>query len=400
MSPKIDNARKILLGLYIFSIPISAAINNILFGFVILFWIIWGDKKETLKLLKNPLVVAFYTLFAIFTISMLWSDDLKQGLLMLKKEMFYLVLPIFMSLVKKEEIDFYLKSFLAAMFISELSSYLIFFKIVPPFLHATQYDPVPFMGATGHISYNPMLVLSIFLLLYFFFRKDNSSLWFKIISAIFILTMTINLFITGGRAGQVAFFFVAIVAFMQFFKANFKTFFISIFAIIAIFFIAYNSSTIFHNRVNLAIHDVKTFKQNPNTSVGMRLANWENSLRLIKKHPLTGAGIGDYKKDLTYYFKKYTPKAAILPQPHNMYLFAWVHSGLFALLALLSIFAIEFKGYRVLNDEYKPIRLILPTLFLIIMFSESYLSVHFTKILFLIFSAFLFKELNFKKLKG
>ena len=398
MNTKVDNARKILLLLYIFSIPLSTAINNILFGILILFWIIWGDKQKTLKLIKdNPIVTMFYLLFFFFAISFFWSDNTTQAIKLIKKEAFYLALPIFMSLMKKDEIESYIKSFLSAMFISEFCSYLIFFKIVPPFLHATAHDPVPFMGPTGHISYNPMLVLSIYLLVYLFFKSKLHGLY-KIISAIFIVTMTINLFITGGRAGQVAFFFMLILMAMQFFKFDFKTFISTIVVAVSIFFMAYNGSDIFHKRVNLAISDIANYKTNKVTSVGMRIATWENSLRMIKDNPIKGAGIGDFVNDIEEYSKRYTPDAKVNSQPHNMYLFAWAHSGMFAFLALVAIFIIEIRAAFILDKKYKPIRLALPILYLIIMFSESYLSIHYTKILFLIFSAMLFMDLKWRDL--
>ncbi len=395
---KIDSARRYLLSLYIFSIPLSVAINNIIFALLMLFWIIWGDKKKTLQIIKeNPLVFALYLLFAIFTLSYFWSDNSYEALKIIKKEAFYLALPIFISLMKKDEILLYIKSFLAAMFISEIASYLIFLKIAPPFLSATQFDPVPFMGQTGHISYNPMLVLSIYLLIFLFFKTNEGKLY-KIISLLFITTMTINLFITGGRAGQVAFFFMLFLMAMQFFKLNIKSFILTAFAVVAIFFLAYSSSEIFHKRVNLAISEVKNYNSDKKTSVGMRIATWQNSLRIIQDNPILGTGVGDFKRDIEIYSKKYTPDAIMNPQPHNMYLFAWTLSGIFALIALLLIFAVEIKGYFLIDDDYKPIRLALPILFIIIMFSESYLSIHYTKILFLIFSAMLFMDLKWKDL--
>jgi O-antigen ligase len=396
---RVDLVRKYLLILYIFTIPLSTAINNILFGFLILFWIIWGDKKKTINQIKqNPIVVAFIILFAIFAISFLWSQNTNEAIKLIKKESFYLALPIFISLMKKDEIESYIKSFLSAMFISEFLSYLIFFNIVPPFLHATKHDPVPFMGPTGHISYNPMLVLSIYLLIFLFFKSKSSKIY-KAISAIFIITMTINLFITGGRAGQVAFFFMLIVISLQYFKFSLKSFLATIALIVAIFFTAYSSSKIFHQRVNLAISDIKNYKTNKHTSVGMRIATWDNSLRIIKDNPIFGAGIGDFGDLVKSYSKKYTPDAIMNPQPHNMYLFAWVNSGIFALLALLAIFIFQIRAAFVIDDKYKPIRVALPILYLIIMFSESYLSIHYTKILFLIFSAMLFIDLKWSDLK-
>jgi len=399
MQKKVDLIRKNLLYLYIFTIPLSTAINNLLFGLIILFWIVWGDKKKTLNAIRNnPIVIAFYALFFLFALSLLWSDNKIEGLKLLKKEIFYLALPIFISLMKKEEIKNYIKSFLFAMFISEIFSYLIFFKIIPPILNATVYDPIPFMGPSGHISYNPMLVLSIYLLIYFLFNTKQNP-FFKIVSIFFILTMTINLFITGGRAGQVAFFLMVFVIAMQFFKFNLKTFFLTLITVTTIFFISYNSSKIFYDRVNLAISNIKDFKKNQNTSVGRRLATWQNSLRIIKDSPILGTGAGDYKKIMQDYSNKYTPKLKILPQPHNMYLFAWVHSGIFAFISLLLIFIFQIRASFVIEDEYKPIRFALPILYLIIMLSESYLSIHYTKILFLVFSAMLFMELKFSDLK-
>ena len=53
-----------ILTLFVFTLPNSVAVNNILAGIIIFYWLIWGDKKETLKLFQsNPIVLLSFLFF-------------------------------------------------------------------------------------------------------------------------------------------------------------------------------------------------------------------------------------------------------------------------------------------------------------------------------------------------
>ena len=386
-----------LLLLFAITIPNSIAISNIALGLLVLYWIFLGDKKETFYILKtNPIAFLSVLFYFTYVISLLWSQELEWGLYILKKEVIFLFVPILMSLIKENERDLLIKSFIVSMTFSEIISYSIHFKLIPPMFHATPYDPSPFMS---HVHYNPFLAFTIYLLVFYYLSTKESKI-IKYISLIFIITMSINLFITGGRAGQIAFFVMLIVIFIQFFNKNIKNILVLIVLLGLIFGIAYNSSTIFKNRVNQTIYNLKNFNKNSNTSIGKRIVYWKNTIELIQKHPIGGVGVGDFKNEYRKIHFKNSPSIIIHgDHPHNMYLFVWGCSGLLGLFALLAILIVGFIISVRSKSKYSKAQMALIVLFSVIMFSDCYLLGHYSKFFFVFFVAVLFKDAKWEDLK-
>ena len=386
----IQNTNSYLIVLFGFFLPLSVSIADMILGLLLLLWIYEGNFSQKLRTLhNNPITYAFLAFFIVHVLGLLWTNNLNWGLHIVSKEWKILVVLILITITQKEHIKYYISSFLLAMSLSEILSYGIWLEIIAPFKSATIDNPTPFMS---HISYSPFLAFSIYLLGYFLLFDKKKNKTEKILSLIFILTMTINIFITGGRAGQVGFFVIISILALQYFKKNFLQLALVFFiAIPSIFLIAYNSSKLFHDRVNLAIKDTQTFKKDPNTSVGLRLTFLFNSLDIIKKNPILGVGTGDFPEEYAKMSKKNTPKAKLTVNPHNMYSLVTVQTGLLGLLALLSIFYMQIKeSFK--KREYSQIQLVLPLLFLTLMFSDSYLLGHYTTMLFIYFSSFLYKD--------
>ncbi len=391
----IDKIRLFLLLLFTVTLPNSVAVNNLSWILLTIFWIFFGDKKYTFNLIKNnPLIFFSYLLYFSYIVSLLWSDDLRWGLHILKKELIFLFLPILISLIKNEEKEFLLKSFIVSMTLSEIISYLVFFKIIPPIFHATSYEPTPFMN---HVSYNPFLAITIYLLLFYtFLDKTITSKSIKLLSAIFIVTMTVNIFITGGRAGQVAFFVVISLFIFQKFKINWKSLLLIPLILISIFYLAYTFSPIFKNRVNLAVKELKSVDENPNTSVGLRVTFAKNTIKIINSNPILGVGVGDYPKEYKRVNKKNTPKAKNTIQPHNMYLFVWASSGILGLFSLISLLFVQLLSSINSNSKYRYIMLVIPIFFAVIMLSDSYLLGHHTTKLFIFLSAIFYGDVSWR----
>ena len=79
--------------------------------------------------------------------------------------------------------------------------------------------------------------------------------------------------------------------------------------------------------------------------------------------------------------------------PHNMYILVTAQLGLLGLISLLSIFYFQFKiSFNSNNILTKDFGFALPAIFLVIILSDSYLLGHFTTLIFIFFSAFLYKE--------
>jgi O-antigen ligase len=324
------------------------------------------------------------------------------------------LLPILFTIVRKDYIKHYVFAFLIAIAITEVVSYLVWFELVVPFKNATISNPTPFMS---HISYNPIICFAIYLVSEeIFFNKNLNKIQFSFYS-FFAITMTINMFITGGRAGQVMFFAaIAILVFQFFNKEKIKSLLVIIFLIPGIFFTAYQASDMFKVRVNSAIDDVvnyelgiATYNQKKpkdwvfdfvkhfNTPVGERLTYAIYSWQIIKLNPIIGVGTGDFKQE----YKKIsesnstTAKMPNTTHPHNMYNLVLTQLGIIGFISFLSIFYYQIKIASASSSRFmRHVGLALPLLFLVIMLADSYLLGHYTTLMYIFFSSFLYKDFD------
>ncbi|SVE27935.1 uncharacterized protein METZ01_LOCUS480789, partial [marine metagenome] len=240
------------------------------------------------------------------------------------------------NIVQRKYINYYLSAFLLAIALTEIASYLVWFELVEPFKNATVKNPTPFMS---HISYNPILAFAIYLVLHeIFFNKKLTNLVFSFYS-FFAISMTINMFITGGRAGQVAFFvMLSILIFQIFDKQRIKSLLVILIMIPSIFITAYQFSDLFKTRVDLAITDTLSYSDRGSTSIGLRINFTKNSLEVIKKNPIIGIGTGDFPSEYKKINQINTPQLPNTTNPHNMYTLITMQLGLIGLVSMLSIF--------------------------------------------------------------
>jgi O-antigen ligase len=78
------------------------------------------------------------------------------------------------------------------------------------------------------------------------------------------------------------------------------------------------------------------------SSIGERMEGWKAAWRIYKQHPLTGAGIGNFKPivlrmiadgEISDIITKYS-------QPHNLYLYIMAECGIIGLIAVLGVFIV------------------------------------------------------------
>ena len=286
-----------------------------------------------------------------------------------------------------------------AISITEVASYLVWFELIEPFKNATVENPTPFMS---HISYNPILTLAIYIVMHkILFDKTLTKLKYYSYS-FFSISMTINMFLTGGRAGQIMFFVMLCILIFQYFeKQKIKPLLVILIVIPTIFFSAYQASSLFQVRVDLALSEALNYYENmgaitENSSVGLRLSFTVNSWEIITNNPLFGVGTGDFPNEYSKVSEINSPALRLTKNPHNMYVLILVQFGLIGLISFLSIFYYQVK--LSFNSSSKFIRdfgFTMPLLFLVIMLSDSYLLGHYTTLIFVFFSSFLHN--NFEK---
>ena len=336
----------------IFFIPISSAAFYV-FGVLLIFlWIIQGRYYESWLVLKsNPIFWAFSAYAILFPLSILWSDNLEwaidMGLSNFKR---YLFFPFILLAIQKKYIPLYLSVFIAGVTFTELVSYLVWFELIT-IEGVLSSNPTPFYS---HVYYNPMLAWGFYLLaITLLFQK--MPVWLRLVILGFVITMSINMFITGGRGGQLTFLALLFALLMLYFykrKQLILGFVLSIMIPFAVVYLAYHNSPLFHERVNLAIDEAGLFSPDTRTSVGLRLAFWENTFYLAFNRPwqevMFGAGVGDFQEDYNSVLRhdnamELTPYKSGFIHPHNQYLYQLGTFGIFGLFIFLSMYFV--MGY-------------------------------------------------------
>ncbi len=389
----LDTTYQNLLIILAFLMPLTVFGANLIVVLICFLWIFSGNYKSKFhEIIDSKLMLASIIFFALHLVGMIWTEDLKWGLHIIHKMWYFLLFfPILYTLTKRKYIRFYISSFLLAISLSEVLSYLVWFELIEPFKQATVYNPTIFMS---HIQYNPILAFAIYLVLHeILFNKKLLKLEVALYN-FFAASMTINMFITGGRAGQVMFFAMLAIIIFQYFRNEWlKAIVIILIATSTIFFTAYQSSTIFHNRVHETISSIENYESNKGTSLGIRIAMTLNSWEVIIKNPILGVGTGDFPLEYKKVNQKNTPELPNATNPHNMYVLILMQLGIIGLVSFGSIFYFQIKQSFLSKDKFiRDVGITLPLLYLIIMWSDTYLLGHYNSLLFVFFSSFLYKN--------
>jgi O-antigen ligase len=373
-----------------FTLPISIAINNILLVIILVLWLFSGDFQTKWKRIKqNQAGIAILLFFVLHLIAITYSSDPKTGLIkIISREQLLLFMLIILSVIQPKFVKKALSAFLYAMFLSEILSYGMFFNLIhlPWHNYAMEPFPTPFVS---HLSYSPMAAFAVILLINRLIYDHGSTLR-KIIYLFFTLTMSLNIFISGGRAGQIGFIVILFVYFVYQFRKEIKKMIIFLTMIATGILLVFFLNKSFHDRMMLAYHNVANFKTNPATSVGLRLNFAMNSIELIKEKPIFGYGTGSFAKEYERINQIKSPHLRSTSQPHNFYLLTLVQFGVLGLLFLFYIFYTLFNIAARIEDNYKGKRYVFLLLFLTIMLSDSYLLGHYTTLFFAYMSGLLF----------
>ena len=392
----LDKTYQYLLIALAFLLPLTVFGGNLIIVIIVILWLISGDYKSKFnEIINTKLLLASILFFCLHVIGLFWTEDLNWGFHIVHKMWYFLLLyPILYNIVKRKDIELYIFAFLLAISITEITSYLIWFEVISPLKHATAFNPTPFMS---HISYNPILAFATYLVLHKVLLNKSLGNFQLFLYSFFAISMSINMFITGGRAGQVMYFIMLGILCFQYFNYNkVKGLFAALIIIPVVFFSAYQTSTMFNERMDRAYDNITNYSERKGTSVGLRISFTINSWEIIKQNPFIGIGTGDFPGEYKKINMINTPGLPDTANPHNMYILVLAQLGFLGLVSLLSIFYYQIKfSFYASNRFISDVGFTLPALFLVIMWSDSYLLGHFTTLMFIFFSSFLHN--NFEK---
>ncbi len=330
-------------------------------------WVIEGNYKEKFKqILNQKVILVYFGIIMMFLISLtFFSSSIEHGFwdakysngykYILSKNITYFLMAIYISTsLKKEYLKYLLFAFVLQTVYLAIYSYGIYFG----FLKGNVDDPVHYMH---HVFFSVALNLGFFSSLVFFLREQR--LYAKILFFIFCTIMLIDLFIIGGRTGQLS-FLTALISTLYYYiivykKRSYINIILPLFfiftAFIAIFYISNN----FQKRIEQSAKDIKVLfqKKDYDTSIGARIAFDVVNTNMLLSNPknfIFGLGMGDSKKKLENYIKKTDiNKLPILKYDHvhNQYFQIWIDGSIIALILYLVLFLYLLKLKLRLYDK-------------------------------------------------
>ncbi|QSZ41330.1 hypothetical protein GJV85_04155 [Sulfurimonas aquatica] len=375
--------------IFAFTLPLSRAMISFYEIFFVLFWLFEGKFQEKFQFIKHskPLnAILLFLVFQFFTFA--YSQDKYEALAIMQDYLYWLLIFVFASKIQKTHIRSIVSAFLYGMFVSEVLAYIIFFDIYPFHGRPPSY-PSPFMM---HIDYSVYLAFTSILLLNRLFSSIYSYRD-KLLLFLFFLTVTINLFISTGRTGQLAYLVALFVLMIIKYRVSLKSLIIFSLLSFSIFFGAYKALPIFQERVDFAKSDIIKLKQQDfNTSWGLRAAFWIITYKSMQDNFFLGVGIGDHKieakrvmlENLNLNFDKNTIEHCSTTHYHNQYLMVLVQSGIIGLMLMLYLLYQIYK-IKIEEDELRNIKILFLTIFLVAFIAEPLWMKQFTAALFVLF---------------
>lgn len=321
----------LLLTALVFAIPISSTGKSILLPATVAMILIspgtWGALGE---LIKRSWCQAAFLFFAIALVACLWSPaPLNEQWMVLEKYTKLLYLPVLVigfQQLKTRQLALY--AFLASMAV--ISSLSIFTHAGVMQLFFSSADAINADAVfRNHIMTGLMMSFAAYVAgLYFFYNQGVRRIIYGLLFLAFSYQL---LFINIGRTGYVLYFLLMSLLMVQLF--NKKNALIALCIFFSVSGLCYNLSPSMQGSVQRVVNEWNHYKEEKNTSVGLRLQFHNYAQKLFKNNVLYGNGTGSF----TYYFRVSNPVPAWngrLLEPHSQY---WLIAAEFGILGLLAL---------------------------------------------------------------
>jgi len=335
------------------SIPISVAVDNILLGVVLLAWLAAREYRSSMSTLRdNPVALAATGLFGLLLLGLAYGGGgAGAGLHYLAKYVDLIFVPLFMFFFRDEQTrNRGLAAFAIAAVASVIVSHFISFGLLEhnPVLKRSAEFPGGFKFSITH-----SLVIGLAAFMFAVLAREARKLRHRIGFTLLALFAAHNvLFMVIGRTGQL----VLVILFFYFFIVTWgrRGFLLVILLSVVTLLAAYTTSATFKKRADVAVQEFNHWQPgNPSdTSVGLRLEWYVNSLAIVREHPLIGTGTGSFPA--TYARAVTGSNMVETENPHNEYLLIAVQLGLLGLTALIYLFwrIWQYAG-RLENTTYR-----------------------------------------------
>lgn len=291
---------KLFLNYLVVIYAVTFAFGHQLSGYIIrpiiLLWLLTVDYKKVFNLFKDSIFFKVILVYSSLVILMYFNTEysMEEYEKYIRRYFLNFFVPfiIILTSIQKEFISKIIGAFLGGMFINEIISYGIYFDIWDTTYSLKYQHPVGFIH---HVPYSALVAFTAIFLIYEI--KNTTKKWQQYMYTIFFITMTINLVISSGRTGYIAFFATLPIIVATYYKLNLKNIIQIIIAPMIVFAIGYYLNQDVQKRVESAINATKTAvsDQQFNSSFGVRLAAYPIAWQWIKNgdNLLFGESRGD-----------------------------------------------------------------------------------------------------------
>jgi O-antigen ligase len=376
-----------LLIFYAFFLPISADASRTLFNMILLLFLLSGNIVEKLKyVLKDKVVQAFVLFYFMHIIWTIGSSHFDVAKVKMTDFRYILYIIIYVAVIRKDFIYHIFSGFMFGIFFSEIISYFMLMGIKFSFITYTGHGAnVPFMSS--FTQYSEVLSISMGILLYGIITLKQKW-WVKFIYVLFFISASSNIFIIQSKLGYGLYTISILTATAMIIIKHKKYWMLPVFVglIIGGYTLAYNLSSIFHERVNGFLNQTQSALENKNyaTSTGTRMGYYDYGYDLFLENPIFGLGTGNHiSAFLNYidkvetdsknlYSMKYSLQNGADASLHSEFLDIILQFGFIGLLIFLNIFYQLFRYPY--DDHYMKV---VQVIFIVILLAVSTVSLIF-----------------------
>ena len=329
----------LLIGASIFSINLPIAFGSIFLSLFLAIWVCSGGYKYKINSIKkNPGAMVSLLLLLCYALGIIYTTaPFNEGVHYFIKYLKLLLIPMIISIsIPDKYKDYLINAFLGSLIIYLCISYINWLGFLS-------------LGIMKHGTY-----MAIGAYLMFRNTVNNSGKWRYIWMLLSGLTVFNILFICDVRTGVITLVCLSLLFIWETWGTKILTIgiLISVLAALCIYFIP--SVKQLNPRFANIIQEVTSHQpKNHPTSSGTRIEMYENTIQLIKKHPIIGGGTGSLKNEYYTLIKDSDTVLTRVTNPHNQYLSTTQDLGLVGLIVLMLFWGTHWRlSYSLSNSEY------------------------------------------------
>ncbi|GAA4109820.1 hypothetical protein GCM10022393_06610 [Aquimarina addita] len=377
------------LYLAFFLLPLGINLSTPFFIVSIILGVVNIFKSQKKFFLYNKALLLFPVYFIVLSLSLVYTDNLSDGIELVQRSLSLLLFPIIFLFVKED-----------ALTVRKLFNFLLLGLIVSFFINfaIAIHDSVLFVKGDDSIELTSIssLIETLILVWNFFIGAEFSVLVNPSYVSVYIL-LVLSYFLKKELITGIRFFIVTLLFLYLFLLASLAAYLILFMMSVLLIFAVKDTSKrylmliIFFLGLIVFLNNPRVFdfysrvKSYENTtsydhtaSEKSRILTWQASLQLIKEAPFFGYGVGDANDVLIEKYKElgYIYNYQNRYNAHNQFLQTLLHTGIIGLGILVFIFVLLALRMKRSSNELA----VLLILFISLMF-ESML-VRFNGIVF------------------